>query len=241
MTLSFRFLNGLVAAFTMTALAMVAAAQNAAPPSKSPEPAPAPAPAPTPPAATPALEYVLMTTSKGPIVIELNREKAPISVDNFLSYVDKGYYDGTVFHRVIPKFMIQGGGFDKDMKQKATAAPIKNEWQNGLKNARGSIAMARTAAADSATSQFYINVVDNTALDQPRGGAAYAVFGKVIGGMNSVDAIQHVATGQKPATALNNGQPTPTRMGDVPVEPVVIESVKRISAEEAKQQAAGSS
>lgn len=230
MTLSFRFLNGLVAAFATVVLAMVAAAQNTAPPSKAPEPAPAPAPAPTPPAAKPALEYVLMTTSKGPIVIELNREKAPISVDNFLSYVDKGYYDGTVFHRVMSNFMIQGGGFTKDMQQKNTDAPIKNEWQNGLKNVRGSIAMARFGGQpDSATSQFFINVKDNSALDASRDGAAYAVFGKVIGGMTVVDEIRNVKVVSDQRGELSK-----------PVEPLVIESVKRISAEEAKQQAAGS-
>jgi peptidyl-prolyl cis-trans isomerase A (cyclophilin A)/peptidyl-prolyl cis-trans isomerase B (cyclophilin B) len=125
-------------------------------------------------------------------------------------------------------FMIQGGGFDKDMKQKATDAPIKNEWQNGLKNVRGSIAMARTAAPNSATSQFFVNVVDNPILDEPRGGAAYAVFGKVTAGMNVVDEIR-------------NSKVVADQRGEMskPVEVVVIESVKRISADEAKKQAAG--
>src|SRR5262245_11677784 len=111
------------------------------------------------------LAYVLMTTSKGDVVIELNREKAPISVANFLSYVDKKFYDETIFHRVIPNFMIQGGGFTADMKQKSTDKPIKNEWQNGLKNTRGTLAMARLGQQpDSATSQFFINVQDNPFL-----------------------------------------------------------------------------
>ncbi|MFN5958009.1 MAG: peptidylprolyl isomerase, partial [Planctomyces sp.] len=111
--------------------------------------------------------YATMSTSMGDIVLELNREKAPLSVDNFVEYAKSGHYDGTVFHRVIPGFMIQGGGFSSDMTQKPTRAPIKNEWRNGLKNSRGTIAMARTAVADSATCQFFINVVDNGFLDQP--------------------------------------------------------------------------
>lgn len=200
-------------AIMFAASAFAAFAQSASPPEK---------PAETP-AEQPKLIHVLMTTSKGDIVIELNREKAPISVDNFLSYVDKKFYDGTIFHRVMPNFMIQGGGFTADMQQKPTDAPIKNEWQNGLKNMRGTIAMARTNAPDSATSQFFINVVDNAALDQPRGGAAYAVFGKVVAGMNAVDAIKVV--------------PTTSKAGhqNVPVETVTITKVERISAEEAKK------
>ena len=166
----------------------------------------------------PAMTYVTMVTSMGDIVIELNNEKAPISTANFLSYVDKGFYDGTIFHRIIPTFMIQGGGFTPDMKQKATGSPIKNEWQNGLKNRRGTIAMARTSAPDSATCQFFINVVDNAMLDMPNGGAAYAVFGKVVSGMDIVDKIKVVKTG-------NRGM-----FGDVPVETVEIKSVKRSEA-----------
>jgi peptidyl-prolyl cis-trans isomerase A (cyclophilin A) len=177
-----------------------------------------------------------MKTSKGDIVIELNREKAPISVANFLSYVDKKFYDGTIFHRVIPSFMIQGGGFDEQLNQKPTDPPIKNEWTNGLKNNRGTIAMARLGDAkpnpervNSATSQFFINVVDNPALDQPqRDGGAYAVFGKVVAGMNAVDAIVDVPTTTKT---------TPTRnpLQNVPVETVKIESVRKITEDEAKK------
>ncbi len=165
------------------------------------------------------LSYVELDTSKGKIVLELDGVKAPISTANFLAYVNKGYYAGTIFHRVINNFMIQGGGFDGSMQQKATEKPIKNEWKNGLKNKKYTVAMARTAVADSATSQFYINVVDNDMLDQPRDGAGYAVFGKVIAGFEVVDAIKVVKT--KP--------------GDVPVEQVTITSVKVVTKEEAEK------
>ena len=168
------------------------------------------------------LVYVLMKTSKGEIVLELNREKAPISVKNFLSYTDKKFYDETIFHRVMSTFMIQGGGFTVDMQKKPTDPPIKNEWKNGLKNVRGSIAMARTSAPDSATCQFFINVVDNSMLDQPRGGAAYAVFGKVVAGMDVVDAIRDTPTENK------------GRFANVPVEPVIIRMVSRLSDEKAR-------
>jgi FKBP-type peptidyl-prolyl cis-trans isomerase len=135
---------------------------------------------------------VKLETTLGNIVLELDGEKAPISTTNFMRYVEEGFYAGTIFHRVISTFMIQGGGFTPDMEEKRQGLhpPIKNEWENGLKNVRGSIAMARTSAPNSATAQFYINVVDNDALDQPRGGAAYAVFGKVVEGMDVVDKIK---------------------------------------------------
>lgn len=174
--------------------------------------------------------YIKMTTSMGDIYLELNQEKAPISTKNFVSYVNDGYYDGTIFHRVMSTFMIQGGGFDKDMNQKETKAPIKNEWQNGLKNARGTIAMARTSAPDSATSQFFINVVDNAALDQPRGGAAYAVFGKVVAGMDVVDKIREVKVGNAKDATGNMHQ-------NVPVEKVMIEKVTITDADTANKQA----
>jgi peptidyl-prolyl cis-trans isomerase A (cyclophilin A) len=164
--------------------------------------------------------HLKMKTSLGDIVLQLDGAKAPISTANFLNYVDKGHYDGTIFHRVIPTFMIQGGGFTPDMRQKATDKPIKNEWKNGLKNSRGSIAMARTSDPDSGTCQFFINVKDNTFLDQPNDGAAYAVFGRVISGMDIVDKIKNVPT------AMKNG------MGDVPRTPVVIETVSRMTDEE---------
>lgn len=162
---------------------------------------------------------VIMETSLGSIKIELDQAKAPISVQNFLSYVNDNFYDGTIFHRVISNFMIQGGGFTAEMQQKPTKPQIKNEAGNGLSNKRGSLAMARTMVVDSASSQFFINVVDNNFLDHrdnsPQG-YGYAVFGKVVEGMDIVDKIKGVKTG--------------SRMGfqDVPAETVVIKSVKRV-------------
>lgn len=162
---------------------------------------------------------VLMKTSMGDIVLELDREKAPVSVANFLKYTNEKAYDGTIFHRVMDGFMIQGGGFNPDMSQRSTHDPIINEWENGLKNMRGTIAMARLGGqANSATSQFFINLKDNTFLDDPRDGAGYAVFGKVIKGMDVVDAIAKVQTGKKNMHA------------DVPIEPVTIVEVKEITA-----------
>ncbi len=170
--------------------------------------------APSAPTTSAAPVYVSMTTSKGVIYLELNAAKAPISTENFVNYTKEGFYNGTIFHRVIKTFMIQGGGFTADMKQKTTKAPISNEWQNGLPNSRGAISMARTNEPNSATSQFFINTVDNKMLDQPRGGAAYAVFGKVIKGMDVVDAIAAVPTGQS------------SGMGDVPKTVVTIEKME---------------
>lgn len=159
---------------------------------------------------------VQITTNHGDIIIELDAKNAPISTENFVAYVKSGHYDGTVFHRVIDTFMIQGGGHTADLKKKATNAPIKNEWKNGLKNVRGSVAMARLGGdADSATSQFFINTVDNAFLDRPQpDGAAYAVFGKVTKGMDVVDKIRKVKTGTKQG------------MGDVPLEPVTIQQAR---------------
>lgn len=158
---------------------------------------------------------IVMETSKGTIEIELDAAKAPISAANFVKYVRKGFYDGVIFHRVIPDFMIQGGGFTPDMQQKETDGNIENEAKNGLKNVRGSLAMARTPNPHSASSQFFINLKDNSFLDYPgQDGWGYCVFGKVSKGMEIVDAIAGVATGRK-------GQ-----HGDVPVEPVLIKSAK---------------
>lgn len=173
----------------------------------------------------PETVYVLMETTQGDITLALNHAKAPITVENFLAYTDKGFYDGTIFHRVISNFMIQGGGFTPDGDQKTTDKPIKNEWQNGLKNERGTIAMARTNNPDSATAQFFINVQDNPSLDMARpqtGGAAYAVFGKVVAGMETVDAIR------KAPTTRRGG------MTDWPVDDVVIKKVRRLTDEEAE-------
>ncbi len=161
---------------------------------------------------------VALETSMGQIVLELNPQKAPVSVENFLAYVNAGFYNGTVFHRVIGGFMIQGGGFEKNMTEKATRPPIKNEAGNGLKNTRGTIAYARTSVVNSATSQFFINHANNAFLDHrdnTDAGFGYAVFGKVIQGMDVVDKIASVKTATSP-----NG------MGDVPTTPVVILSAK---------------
>ena len=156
---------------------------------------------------------VVMDTNQGTITLELDAEKAPITVANFLSYVDAKHYDGTIFHRVIPGFMIQGGGFTADMNQKATHAPVKNEAGNGLSNARGTIAMARTSDPDSATAQWFINLKDNTFLDraEAQDGWGYTVFGKVTEGMDVVDKISKVKT-----TSVAGNQ-------NVPVDPVIIE------------------
>ncbi|WP_298269118.1 peptidylprolyl isomerase [Geobacter sp.] len=160
---------------------------------------------------------VLVETSMGNITIELFRDKAPISVRNFLSYVKDGYYDGLIFHRVIKGFMVQGGGLDENMQPKKTKFAIKNEAANGLKNTRGTLAMARTAVVDSATSQFFINLVDNAFLDY-KGKTpdlfGYAVFGQVVEGMDVVDAIAQVKTGNRAGHS------------DVPVENVFITSAK---------------
>ncbi|RJR44298.1 MAG: peptidyl-prolyl cis-trans isomerase [Desulfobacteraceae bacterium] len=166
--------------------------------------------------AAPQRPQVVMETSKGKIVLELYPEKAPRTVENFISYVKGGSYDATIFHRVIKGFMIQGGGFDPAMAGKPTKAPIQNEADNGLKNDRGTIAMARTNDPHSATAQFFINLVDNDFLNHkgknPQGWG-YAVFGKVTEGMDVVDSIANVKTGSKGPFA------------DVPVEPVVIQKV----------------
>src|SRR4051794_25452145 len=160
-------------------------------------------------AAAPTHPRVALETSKGNIVIELYPEKAPKSVDNFLQYVKSGHYNGTVFHRVIPNFMIQGGGFSTDMKQKPTRPPIHNEADNGLTNDRGTVAMARTSDPNSASAQFFVNVVDNAFLNfksKTTQGWGYTVFGKVVEGMDVADAIAKVKTGAN----------------DVPVEQVVL-------------------
>jgi peptidyl-prolyl cis-trans isomerase B (cyclophilin B) len=166
------------------------------------------------PTADPQHPRVALETTMGKIVLELDAKHAPKTVANFLEYVRAGHYDGTIFHRVIQKFMIQGGGFDADMNQKPTRAAILNEAMNGLHNSRGTIAMARTSDPHSATAQFFINTVDNRSLDYTSStpqGWGYAVFGKVVEGMDVVDKIEGVATGSK----------GPFR--DVPVEPVVIQ------------------
>jgi peptidyl-prolyl cis-trans isomerase A (cyclophilin A) len=158
---------------------------------------------------------VTIDTSMGTIKVELFEDKAPITVKNFLSYVDKKFYDGTIFHRVMPGFMIQGGGFEAGMSQKKTEAPIKNEAANGVSNARGTIAMARTQIPDSATAQFFINLKDNTFLDANANSAGYCAFGKVTEGMDVVDRIKDVPTGNRGGNQ------------NVPREDVIIKSIRR--------------
>jgi cyclophilin family peptidyl-prolyl cis-trans isomerase len=168
-----------------------------------------------------AVKVVSMVTSMGTIKIELNGQKAPISTQNFLDYATSGFYDNTIFHRIIPSFMIQGGGFTSALVQKTTNPPIKNEAANGLKNLRGTVSMARTQVVDSATSQFFINVVDNATLDYTAStseGYGYAVFGKVIEGMEIVDMISAVTTGAVSGTSLT----------DVPITPIIISSVSAL-------------
>jgi cyclophilin family peptidyl-prolyl cis-trans isomerase len=161
---------------------------------------------------------VRFETSHGDFSVEVDGESAPISAQNFLRYVDEGYYDGTIFHRVIPGFMVQGGGFTADMEHKPGHAPIQNEANNGLKNQRGSLAMARTNDLHSATSQFFVNLVDNGFLDHRTGNFGYAVFGRVVGGIDVIDKIAKVKTGRRQGH------------DDVPAESVLIKSARRTAA-----------
>src|SRR5215813_1102373 len=165
---------------------------------------------------------VELTTNVGTIVVELYPEKAPKTVENFLQYAKDGFYDGTIFHRVIAGFMIQGGGFTPDFKQKQTRAPVRNEAETGLKNTTGTIAMARTSDPHSATAQFFINVADNAMLDfryPTEQGYGYCAFGRVVKGMDVVERIAKVATG-----------PGPAPHSDVPVKPIAIESARIVDA-----------
>ena len=212
----------MLGAFALLAFPVLSRAQSPDTPSTE---APATSPStPEQPDQPPTQEQpmVILKTTLGDITIKLFPDKAPVTVANFLAYVDSGHYNGTVFHRVIDGFMIQGGGFNRYMLQKPTQAPIKNEAANGLQNKRGTIAMARTSVVDSATSQFFINVVDNPFLDfkspDPRG-YGYCVFGEVVSGMDVVDQIKAVRTGVK------NG------MADVPLQTVEILSAERAPAE----------
>lgn len=173
---------------------------------------------------------VRMETSAGPITVELYEDKAPVTVSNFLKYVDGGFYDGTLFHRVIQGFMIQGGGFDKDGQRKATQAPIQNEADNGLSNRRGTLAMARTGNPHSATAQFFINLVDNRNLDftgKNQRGWGYAVFGKVTDGMNVVDSIARERTTSQRLSGM--------MARDVPANPVLILKAYRLTDEQDDQ------
>lgn len=208
----FSFRTAALAAVAVLALGSSAALQGC---SKGPDKAGGPGAA-----ASPAGPIVVIQTNKGTIEVELFPDKAPATVANFLEYVDAGHYDGTIFHRVIKDFMIQGGGFVPDGQQKPTKPPVKNEASNGLKNTRGTLAMARTAVVDSATAQFFINHADNAFLDfknETPQGYGYCVFGKVVSGMDVVDAI---ATSPKV-------DKSPGVFSDRPKEDVVLQSVKR--------------
>jgi len=161
---------------------------------------------------------IRIETTLGNFTIEFFEKEAPISVANFLAYIDDGFFDGTIFHRIVPGFVIQGGGFTEDMSQKRTKPAIKNEADNGLKNARGTLSMARTNDINSATSQFFVNLKDNDFLDHTRGNFGYAVFARVTKGLEVIDAIAAVETGRKRG------------MDDVPLEPVIMTSVRRVDA-----------
>ena len=161
---------------------------------------------------------ILFETTLGDFKIEFFEKEAPISVANFKKYIEDAFFDGTIFHRIVPGFVIQGGGFTEDMSQKKTQAAIKNEADNGLKNSRGTLSMARTSDINSATSQFFVNLKDNDFLDHSRGNFGYAVFARVTEGMDVIDKIADVETGRKRG------------FDDVPVEPVIMTSVRRIPA-----------
>jgi peptidyl-prolyl cis-trans isomerase A (cyclophilin A) len=160
---------------------------------------------------------VLFSTSHGPFTVELFEQEAPVSVENFLRYVDDGFYDGTIFHRIVPNFVIQGGGLDPAFEPKETRAPIRNEAANGLKNRRGSLSMARTNQVDSATSQFFVNLKDNAFLDHSTGNFGYAVFGTVTSGLDVIDTIARARTGRRKG------------YDDAPLDTVAIQSVRRVA------------
>jgi cyclophilin family peptidyl-prolyl cis-trans isomerase len=228
-----------LAAFALLSASFVASSTNAqdgAPPAQSPAgetPAQAKPVTPKVPKAGEAskskevvpvadIEYAVFHTNQGDIVIELNRLKAPVSVENFTDYIKSGFFDGTVFHRVVPGFVIQGGGFTPKGDQKKTKPSISNEWENGLKNKRGTLSMARTTDPNSATSQFFVSLKDNDMLDQPiSGGAGYAVFGKVIAGMDVVDSIARTERGVK------NG------MKDWPTSDMLVTTCEMLTKEQA--------
>ena len=170
--------------------------------------------------------FVVFETTQGEIAVELDGQRAPVSVANFLAYADRGDYNNTIFHRVIPGFVVQGGGYGIDFVERKGQAPIVNEWNNGLKNTRATIGMARDSAPDTATREFYFNCADNARLDTARektGNAGYAVFGHIVRGMNVLDAIRSAPTSPRPET----------EMLDVPVEPVIVITVTRVSSQRA--------
>jgi len=221
-SISFRALVAPLAA--SIAIAIPAVAQDGAAPAAPAAPAQAPAPAPAPAAA--GVTFVKISTSKGDMLLELDAVKAPISVDNFMKYVKAGFYDGTVVHRIVPGFVVQGGGFDQAMVQKQTNPAIKNEWKNGLKNGRGTISMARLPSPDTATSQFFLNLKDNPALDGANG-PGYAVFGKIVVGLDVLDAMGASPTTSKEVTNQAGRKDT---FSDVPVEAIVLTKAVELDA-----------
>jgi peptidyl-prolyl cis-trans isomerase A (cyclophilin A) len=213
------------AAAPATAAPATAAPATAAPATAAPATAAPEAPVVQAPAATGPV-FILLDTTKGSIVLELDPVKAPISVENFRRYVKEGFYNQTVFHRIVPNFVVQGGGYDEKFVQKKTNAPIKNEWTNGLKNTRGSISMARTSFPDTATSQFFLNLKDNPALDGANA-PGYAVFGKIVVGMDVLATMGAIPPGKGDATDRTGiWQALP----DAPSEKVVMRSAAEIDA-----------
>lgn len=213
-----------VPALLALSAACTALAQDPAPATAPAAPAPAQAvAAPTGPV------FVKLATSKGDLLLELDPAKAPISVENFVKYVKDGYYDGTVFHRIVPGFVVQGGGFDLALVQKQTRPPIKNEWTNGLKNSKGTISMARMPSPDSATSQFFLNLKDNPALDGANG-PGYAVFGKIVVGLDVLDAMGKAPTTRREATDQSG---TKRFFSDVPAEDIKLTKASVVEPSEA--------
>lgn len=213
-----RHLNILALSFAMLALLTACASQDKAQATDPIEPAPAEAQPADPPAPAMGIIPVTLETNYGTVRVELDGDNAPISVANFLSYLDAGAYDNTIFHRVVPGFVVQGGGHAPDLSELPSGPPIKNEWRNGLQNLRGTIAMARETDPDSATRQFYINLANNARLDTARavtGDAGYAVFGRVTEGMDIIDRIARV-----PTTTVGE-------MANVPIEPIRVIKAQR--------------
>ena len=220
-----RLLRTVTASCAFAFMSAAVAQEPTAPTPAAPATAAPEAPAVQAPAATGPI-FIMLDTTKGAIVLELDPVKAPISVENFRRYVKEGFYNQTVFHRVVPNFVVQGGGFDEKFVQKKTNATIKNEWTNGLKNMRGSISMARLPSPDSATSQFFLNLKDNPALDGANG-PGYAVFGKIVVGMDVLDAMGAIRPGSAEATDQTG---TKRNFPDVPTEKIMIRSAAEIDA-----------
>lgn len=220
-----RLLRTVTASCAFAFMSVAVAQEPTAPTPAAPASAAPATPAVQAPAATGPI-FIMLDTTKGAIVLELDPVKAPISVENFRRYVKEGFYNQTVFHRVVPNFVVQGGGFDEKFVQKKTNEPIKNEWTNGLKNTRGSISMARTPSPDSATSQFFLNLKDNPALDGANG-PGYAVFGKIVVGMDVLDAMGAIRPGPAEATDQTG---TKRIFPDVPTEKLMMRSAAEIDA-----------